>query len=103
MHGFCTAKYIQDVIWPELLKGAVKSGRDPKTIDFGYQSPEGHVAILHGIYEFLPDGAVRLAFDSGYDGRPDAFSTKPGSNRRIFILKRRNKKPPLLPTPTAKS
>jgi probable F420-dependent oxidoreductase len=33
MHGFCTAKYIQDVIWPELLKGAERSGRDPKTLE----------------------------------------------------------------------
>lgn len=33
MHGFCTAKYIEDVIWPELHKGAAKSGRDPKTLD----------------------------------------------------------------------
>jgi probable F420-dependent oxidoreductase len=33
MHGFCTAKYIQDVIWPELTKGAERAGRDPKTLD----------------------------------------------------------------------
>jgi probable F420-dependent oxidoreductase len=33
MHGFCTAKYIQDVIWPELQKGAARSGRDPRTLE----------------------------------------------------------------------
>lgn len=33
MHGFCTAKYIQDVIWPELHKGAERAGRDPSTLE----------------------------------------------------------------------
>jgi alkanesulfonate monooxygenase SsuD/methylene tetrahydromethanopterin reductase-like flavin-dependent oxidoreductase (luciferase family) len=33
MHGFCTAKYIEDVIWPELTKGAARAGRDPKTLE----------------------------------------------------------------------
>jgi probable F420-dependent oxidoreductase len=33
MHGFCTAKYIQDVIWPELQKGAARAGRDPQTLE----------------------------------------------------------------------
>ena len=33
MHGFCTAKYIQDVIWPELHTGAARAGRDPKTLE----------------------------------------------------------------------
>ncbi|MGI8550722.1 MAG: TIGR03617 family F420-dependent LLM class oxidoreductase [Dehalococcoidia bacterium] len=33
MHGFCTAKYIQDVIWPELTRGAQRAGRDPKTLE----------------------------------------------------------------------
>jgi probable F420-dependent oxidoreductase len=33
MHGFCTAKYIQDVIKPELLKGAARSGRDAAALD----------------------------------------------------------------------
>lgn len=33
MHGFCTAKYIQDVIWPELRRGAERAGRDPNTLD----------------------------------------------------------------------
>jgi probable F420-dependent oxidoreductase len=33
MHGFCTAKYIQDVIWPELQTGAARAGRDPKTLE----------------------------------------------------------------------
>ncbi len=33
MHGFCTAKYIQEVIWPELQNGARKAGRDPSTLE----------------------------------------------------------------------
>lgn len=33
MHGFCTAKYIQDVILPELKIGAERAGRDPKTLE----------------------------------------------------------------------
>src|SRR5829696_4711565 len=33
MHGFCTAKYIQDVIWPELQTGAARAGRDPQTLE----------------------------------------------------------------------
>ncbi|HEY8489469.1 MAG TPA: TIGR03617 family F420-dependent LLM class oxidoreductase [Dehalococcoidia bacterium] len=33
MHGFCTAKYIQEVIWPELRKGAERAGRDPRTLE----------------------------------------------------------------------
>lgn len=33
MHGFCTAKYIQDVIWPELRRGAGRAGRDPSTLE----------------------------------------------------------------------
>jgi probable F420-dependent oxidoreductase len=33
MHGFCTAKYVQDVIWPELRTGAARAGRDPSTLD----------------------------------------------------------------------
>ena len=33
MHGFCTAKYIQDVIWPELHKGAAKAGRDASQLE----------------------------------------------------------------------
>jgi alkanesulfonate monooxygenase SsuD/methylene tetrahydromethanopterin reductase-like flavin-dependent oxidoreductase (luciferase family) len=33
MHGFCTAKYVQDVIWPELRVGAERAGRDPNTLD----------------------------------------------------------------------
>jgi len=33
MHGFCTAKYVQDVIWPELRVGAERAGRDPKTLE----------------------------------------------------------------------
>jgi probable F420-dependent oxidoreductase len=33
MHGFCTAKYIEDVIWPELRRGAERAGRDPQTLD----------------------------------------------------------------------
>jgi probable F420-dependent oxidoreductase len=32
MHGFCTAKYIQDVIKPELLRGAARAGRDPSAL-----------------------------------------------------------------------
>lgn len=33
MHGFCTAKYIEDVIWPALRAGAAKAGRDPSTLE----------------------------------------------------------------------
>lgn len=33
MHGFCTAKYIQDVIRPELLRGAERAGRDPSALE----------------------------------------------------------------------
>ncbi len=33
MHGFCTAKYIQDVILPELRIGAERAGRDPSTLE----------------------------------------------------------------------
>lgn len=33
MHGFCTAKYIEQVIKPELLKGAERAGRDPSTLE----------------------------------------------------------------------
>lgn len=33
MHGFCTAKYIKDVIWPELHKGAERAGRDASTLE----------------------------------------------------------------------
>jgi probable F420-dependent oxidoreductase len=33
MHGFCTATYIQKVIWPELTRGAQRAGRDPKDLE----------------------------------------------------------------------
>jgi probable F420-dependent oxidoreductase len=33
MHGFCTAKYVQDVIWPELRAGAARANRDPSTLE----------------------------------------------------------------------
>jgi probable F420-dependent oxidoreductase len=33
MHGFCTAKYIQDVIWPALQIGAQRAGRDLRSIE----------------------------------------------------------------------
>lgn len=33
MHGFCTAKYIKDVIWPELQQGAERAGRDARTLE----------------------------------------------------------------------
>jgi probable F420-dependent oxidoreductase len=33
MHGFCTAKYVQDVVWPELRAGAERAGRDPSTLE----------------------------------------------------------------------
>jgi probable F420-dependent oxidoreductase len=33
MHGFCTAKYVEDVIWPALRTGAERAGRDPKTLE----------------------------------------------------------------------
>jgi len=33
MHGFCTAKYIQDVILPELKIVAERAGRDAKTLE----------------------------------------------------------------------
>jgi len=33
MHGFCTARYIEQVILPELRTGAARAGRDPKTLE----------------------------------------------------------------------
>lgn len=33
MHGFCTAKYVQDVIWPELRTGAARAGKDPAALE----------------------------------------------------------------------
>jgi probable F420-dependent oxidoreductase len=33
MHGFCTAKYIEEVIWPQLRIGAERAGRDPRDLE----------------------------------------------------------------------
>jgi probable F420-dependent oxidoreductase len=33
MHGFCTARYVQEVIWPQLRIGAERAGRDPATLE----------------------------------------------------------------------
>jgi uncharacterized protein (TIGR03067 family) len=60
--------------------------QNPKAIDIRLgDNDRGGFA---GIYEFQPDGTLRLALSPRRDGRPTAFPTTPDSVHRLIELKR---------------
>jgi probable F420-dependent oxidoreductase len=62
MHGFCTARYVQEVIWPQLRIGAERAGRDPATLEV---SGGGFIvtgATQAEVEQKLEDARTRVSF-----------------------------------------
>ena len=61
----------------------------PKAFNTTGSTPDGKVKTQYGIYEINGD-ILRMCVDESGSARPTSFVTKPGSQEKLTVFKRKN-------------